>query len=428
MLLGVGLMRALVVRSVAWVRGWEMWSESRRLLGYALGAELIAVVGLIVVTLHHPSMARVEWIRFAMLVGCTIVQVELVRGVERVRAGDDRTRPRLNTEGMWSITAVIVLPPTMAAGMVIVTRTWAWLRIVRGHRPLYGWIFSASTVALGNLVAVAILDNGPGTHPGVPTTVIGFGFAVVALATRWLINYAMVAVAIRVSRPDIPVSRLLHVNDGWLEIGTYGLAFVAAGLVYNPLLLIGVVLGTAALHRAVLLPQFQAAASIDAKTGLHTVAWWREIAERTMTRHASVALLMLDLDHFKKVNDTYGHMAGDHVLRAVAEAVRAGIRGQDIAGRWGGEEFVVLLPNVDADELRAVAERVRHRVRSLVIPIPTTDGPVRNPTISIGGALSTDSHPAHLDELLAAADAALYQAKDLGRDRVEVAGHSRSLR
>jgi diguanylate cyclase (GGDEF)-like protein len=110
----------------------------------------------------------------------------------------------------------------------------------------------------------------------------------------------------------------------------------------------------------------------------------------------------------------------------VAEAVRAEIRGQDIAGRWGGEEFVVLLPNVDADELRAVAERVRQRVRGLVIPVPAANGPVRHPTISIGGALRTDTRPAHLDELLLAADTALYQAKDLGRDRVEVAGHSRS--
>jgi diguanylate cyclase (GGDEF)-like protein len=421
-------MYALVVRAVAWFRGWDLWSESRRCLGYALGTELIAAIALIVVALHHPSMARLDWIRFAMLTGCTVVQVELTRGVERVRNGGDRPRPTVNTEGMWSITAVIVLPPAMAAGMVIVTRTWAWLRVVRGHHPLYRWIFSASTVVLGNLVAVAILDSGPGIHPGVPTTLIGFGFVVMAVATRWLINYVMVAVAIKMSSPDIPVSQLLRVNDGPLEIGAYGLGFVAAGLVYNPLLLIGVVLGVAALHRAILLPQFQAAATIEAKTGLHTVGWWREIAERTMARHASVALLMLDLDHFKKVNDTYGHMAGDHVLRAVAEAVQAEIRGQDIAGRWGGEEFVVLLPNVDADELRAVAERVRHRVRGLVIPVPAANGPVRNPTISIGGALSTDTCPAHLDELLIAADTALYQAKDLGRDRVEVAGHSRSLR
>jgi diguanylate cyclase (GGDEF)-like protein len=414
--------------ALRWVRGWDLWSESRRTAGYALGADLVAALALIVVTLHHPSMPQVDWIRFAMLAGCTIAQVELVRGVERVRNGDDRNRPRLNTEGMWSITAVIVLPPAMAAGMAIVTRGWAWIRVVHGRRPLYRWTFSASTVVLANLVAVAILDSGPGTHPGPPTSLIGFGFVVMALGVRWLINYVMVAAAIMVSKPDVRISELLRVSDGGLEFGTYGLGFVAAGLVYNPLLLVGVVLGVVALHRAVLLPQFQAAASIDAKTGLHTVTWWREIAERTMSRHESVALLMLDLDHFKKVNDTYGHMAGDHVLRAVAEAVRAEIRGQDIAGRWGGEEFVVLLSNVDADELRAVAERVRHRVRSLVIPVPATDGPVRNPTISIGGALSTDTHPAHLDELLIAADTALYQAKEHGRDRVEVAGHSRSLR
>jgi diguanylate cyclase (GGDEF)-like protein len=362
-----------------------------------------------------------------MLAGCAIAHVELVRDIERVRNGDDRTGPRLRAEGMWSITAVIVLPPVMAAGMVIVTRGWAWLRVVHGHRPPYRWIFSTSTVMLANLAAGAILAGGPGTHPGPPTSLVGFGLVVVALGARWLINYVMVSAATMVSRSDIPVSQLLRVSDGRLEFGTYGLGFVAAGLVYNPLLLIGVVLGVVALHRAVLLPQFQAAASIDSKTGLHTVTWWREIAERTMSRHESVALLMLDLDHFKKVNDTYGHMAGDHVLRAVAEVVRAEIRGQDIAGRWGGEEFVVLLANVDADELRTVAERVRHRVRSLVIPIPATNGPVRNPTISIGGALSTDTRPAQLDELLIAADTALYQAKDLGRDRVEVAGHSRSL-
>ncbi|HEY3606476.1 MAG TPA: GGDEF domain-containing protein [Pseudonocardiaceae bacterium] len=413
--------------ALRWVRGWDLWSESRRFVCYVLGTELVVVVAMIVITLHHPSLPLVDWMRFAMLAGCAVVHVELVRDVERVRNRDD-TGPRLRAEGMWSITAVIVLPPVMAAGMVIVTRGWAWLRVVRGHRPPNRWIFSASTVMLANLAAVAILAGGPGAHPGPPTTLMGFGVVVVALGARWLINYVMVAVSTVVSRPDIPVGELLRVSDGRLEFGTYGLGFVAAGLVYNPLLLIGVVLGVVALHRAVLLPQFQAAASIDAKTGLHTVTWWRQIAERTMSRHESVALLMLDLDHFKKVNDTYGHMAGDHVLRAVADAVRAEIRGQDIAGRWGGEEFVVLVPNVDTDELRAVAERVRRRVRSLVIAIPATNGPVRNPTISIGGALSTDTHPAQLDELLIAADAALYQAKDLGRDRVEVAGHSRSLR
>jgi hypothetical protein len=111
--------------ALRWVRGWDLWSESRRYLCYVLGTELIVVVALVVVTLHHPSMPLADWIRFAMLAGCTIAHVELVRDVERVRNGDDHTGPRLRAEGMWSITAVIVLPPVMAAGMVIVTRGWA---------------------------------------------------------------------------------------------------------------------------------------------------------------------------------------------------------------------------------------------------------------------------------------------------------------
>jgi diguanylate cyclase (GGDEF)-like protein len=197
--------------------------------------------------------------------------------------------------------------------------------------------------------------------------------------------------------------------------------------VYTPLLLVGVVLGLTAMHRGVLLPQFRAAASIDPKTGLHTVTWWHQVAEQAIERatalHTCLALLMLDLDHFKRVNDTYGHLAGDHVLRAVAEAMQAEVRDQDIAGRWGGEEFVVLLPDVaDAAELRAIAERVRRRIRTLIVAIPTDDGTntVANLSISIGAVLYPGTNPMPVDELLRIADAELYRAKNLGRDRVEL--------
>jgi diguanylate cyclase (GGDEF)-like protein len=131
---------------------------------------------------------------------------------------------------------------------------------------------------------------------------------------------------------------------------------------------------------------------------------------------------MLDLDHFKKINDTHGHLAGDDVLRAVAKAITNEVRRDDATGRWGGEEFAVLLPEVDIDELATIADRIRRRIGSLVVTITANHGPgtVQDLTISIGGARYPSPGLTTLDDLLLAADSALYTAKQAGRDRVHI--------
>jgi diguanylate cyclase (GGDEF)-like protein len=194
------------------------------------------------------------------------------------------------------------------------------------------------------------------------------------------------------------------------------------------------------LHRAVLVRQLEQDASTDAKTGLLNVAAWRAEALRAVRRaHHSgtgAGVLMLDLDHFKVVNDTHGHLAGDDVLAAVAAELRAGVREQDLVGRFGGEEFVVLLPDLPPGgtgrtELWEIAERLRHRVSGLDVGVATSGGVgvVTGLSVSVGGAtVPTDGTT--LDQVLRAADASLYAAKDAGRNLVRIAtdGHVPSPR
>jgi diguanylate cyclase (GGDEF)-like protein len=126
---------------------------------------------------------------------------------------------------------------------------------------------------------------------------------------------------------------------------------------------------------------------------------------------------MLDLDHFKQVNDRYGHGAGDDVLREVAHRIQATVREIDVPARYGGEEFAVVLPETGLDTAREVAERIRRAVAGA--PIATRQGPVAV-TLSAGVAV-TDARSGELGALLEAADGALYQAKAAGRNRVAVA-------
>jgi len=134
----------------------------------------------------------------------------------------------------------------------------------------------------------------------------------------------------------------------------------------------------------------------------------------------TLALFILDLDHFKKINDTYGHPAGDLVLRRVAEAFRASLRPGDLCGRLGGEEFGVILINTDYEAAYNSAERLRQVINELHIHLD--GGGYINPSVSIGAVLLlpsgvTQTSSPNLDEAIVAADQALYQAKNSGRNR-----------
>ncbi len=133
--------------------------------------------------------------------------------------------------------------------------------------------------------------------------------------------------------------------------------------------------------------------------------------------NAPFSLLMLDIDHFKKINDTYGHIAGDEALKTVAKTIKETIRDSDVAFRYGGEEFVVLLNNTSEPGASLLAERIRQNIANLVIAV---EGSTLSLTISLGTAILGESENG--EELLQRADEALYQAKNSGRNRVFSAG------
>ena len=162
-------------------------------------------------------------------------------------------------------------------------------------------------------------------------------------------------------------------------------------------------------------------ANIDPLTGLANRRGFTEAARSILSNavraSSGVAVLMLDIDHFKSINDTYGHDSGDRVLSEVGRILPAGLRDGDLSGCLGGEEFALVLANVDQQGAVNVAEKLRAKIGSLEVGLD--DGRTVRFTISIGVALAAEGED--LADTLARADAALYKAKDGGRNQVRVA-------
>ena len=163
-------------------------------------------------------------------------------------------------------------------------------------------------------------------------------------------------------------------------------------------------------------------ATVDGLTGLFVRRYFDqrlvEEWERSSRYENAMAVALFDLDHFKRLNDTYGHQTGDEVLRFAASVVRENMRSFDIAARYGGEEFAFIFPRTDESEAQAVAERIRHDLESN--PVDSPAGPIEV-TVSIGLAVASDVDGDNPLDLVARADAALYKAKALGRNQVVLA-------
>jgi diguanylate cyclase (GGDEF)-like protein len=348
-----------------------------------------------------------------------IVHTELAVGVERARLLV--TGPaHVGLTSVWTFAAALRLPLVPAVAVAVVVQAYMWLRAGRARAALYKHVFSTASVVLACGAAGAVVTAGGGLGPVVIP---------VALVAYTAVNSLLIAAVVALASPAPRDPRALFgdVDDNVLELATLTLGvLVALVLEINPWLVALVLPPLLVLHRAVLVGHLEEVAATDGKTGLLNAHTWSARAEHRLRGAGQVphAVLVLDLDHFKTVNDLYGHLAGDQVLAAVADALRSEVRERDLVGRFGGEEFVILLVGQregGESDLGAVAERIRARVAALVVDVTTADGTERitELSVSVGGAL----HPggrADLTGLLRIADTALYSAKHAGRNRVRM--------
>ncbi len=413
----------------ALVRGWPVWKLPSGLLGSILVVEVTTVVLVALSFVTEPAVPdHAAIVHIAILCGLSIVHTEVARDVERVRwriTGD----LHVDLTSVWIFAAIFVLPGGYAALVALFVYTYLWVRSARARAPLYRQTFSAATIVLSCLAASTVMAQVSGV---VEKFLGGDGrlpAAAVGILVYLTVNSALVAGAIAVSTGGSNAADLLgEWDENVLEISALCLGgLTGIVLLINPWLVLLVLPPLLVLHRSVLVRHLQEAASIDGKTGLLNAAAWHTKAEQALARLARgdgpQAVLVLDLDHFKAVNDSHGHLAGDQVLAAVADALRSEVRDRDLVGRFGGEEFVVLLggrPGGPPD-LEAVADRIRRRVAALRVEFATPDGPltIAGLSVSIGCAV----HPggaADLRDLLQIADTALYSAKRAGRNTVRV--------
>jgi len=410
-----------------------------------LSVEILAMAVAVVHGIVTPPVITAGGLWAAgVLAGAGVVHTEAALGVERMRRRVDQA-PHLDLSSVWTFAAVLLLPACVATAVVLLVYLHLYLRAWRPSGvPLHRVVFSTATVVLAVHAASAVLGLGGGVD--LFRTGTGFGLVLAALVVYMLTNLVPVVSAIKLSGSGTTLRHALgHRDELMLETATLtmGAVVAAAMAVFGPTYAVLMLPPLVVLHRTVLVRQLEEAASTDGKTGLLNAAAWRlqsELVLRSARRDdGGVAVLLLDLDHFKLVNDRYGHLAGDQVLAEISTALRAEVRDHDLVGRYGGEEFVVLLATTadgtttdgdptDAREphtsAAAVADRIRRRIDDLRPEVSGPDGPVVIDDVSVSVGVATfPADGTDLDRLLEVADVALYAAKAAGRNSVRFGVH-----
>lgn len=410
------------------LRSWPVWELPRRLAAF-VAAVVAAYIVAVVAAAAQTSFSLHDLALFALLLGFGAASIELTR-----RSGEPAGLI-MDVYGIWQLPIALILPPVYALIAPIsklVFTQWRTRQTV-----LYRRVFTTSAVGLAYGAAswvfhvvlgrLSYVTAGPGYH-----WLIWIAAAAMCALIRWVINATLVLTAVKASDRGVSIRQMqfskepLYNDLAELCVGLAAAVLVAVNWFLIALFLPAVTL----LQRSLRHAQLENASRLDAKTGLlNAVTWQREASielSRAARTRTPLAVAMIDIDHFKQVNDTYGHLTGDAVLATLSATLRALLRDYDIIGRFGGEEFAVLLPQTDAAAAEQITERLRAKLAEITVPassgtlVPAAPLQV---TVSIGvAALETSRRD--LDELIAAADAALYRAKAQGRNQVCLSSES----
>jgi diguanylate cyclase (GGDEF)-like protein len=407
------------------VRAWPLWGHPRWLIVY-IGVVVAADAAAVILAATVGLGSGHDLALFAALLACNAATAEFTR-----RSGESAGVAK-DVHGVWELPAAILLPPVYALVMPILRSALIQLRV--RPAPLHRRVFSASVISLSYGVTSLAFHALVGLPVGYSVTLGGdksrwiFAVAIAGLL-QWTINTVLVIPAVKGSDPlaslrDMFMRRETIQNDA-TELCVAVL--VTCGIALSWLSILFALPFVTLLQRSFRHAQLVNASRIDSKTGLLNAGTWEreaasEVARAVRTR-TPLAVALIDIDHFKAVNDSFGHLAGDKALREVARTLTIFLREYDLVGRFGGEEFALLLPQAKAVDAYRIAERIRVHVGAM--PIDVHDDPAAEPvrlSISIGvaalGARWDSGTGSQLTDLLAAADGALYQAKQNGRDQV----------
>lgn len=389
----------------------------------------LAVIG---VTAAETDWRVPDLLKFLLLMCCGMISVGSTPRIAYSTGGATR-----DFSTVWVLPTAILLPPVYAALMPIPMFMVMQLLVHRGI--VYRRVFTVAAVSLSYAVASVMFRSIPASFAG-PTVGSDLHALTWALAVAACeifggrAHHFLIVGAVKLSDPKMRVRayewnrEALQGDFAELDLGV----LITLAVALSPALVLLAVPTVLLVRRFLIHPALVAQSRVDAKTGLLNVSTWEREAEGELSRsirtRSPLALALVDIDHFKAVNDTHGHLVGDKVLRAVAEALTGQLRDYDRAGRFGGEEFVLLLAQTNESDACRVAERLRRYVAAMAVPVDDRPGAacVRL-TISVG-VTAMDSGATHeLTDLLAAADSALYDAKQTGRNRVAVAAAKRDM-
>jgi diguanylate cyclase (GGDEF)-like protein/putative nucleotidyltransferase with HDIG domain len=373
-----------------------------------------AFVAAAAVAVTAPFLAELDrhtggWLEFAVLSTMVALAQFFV-----VRTPGNKS---YHTTGVFLIAAALLVPPPLLAVMPVIQHIPEWLRsrstwYVQSFNILVFTIATMSACGAAELVMRADVI----TNDDVRFALAGTAAAVVLV----VLNSALIAPMIRWVNGH-PMRQLFSYQTLSTEFVFAALGVVLAAFwTGNPWLLPFAIAPLLLIHRALSVPQLQAEARVDPKTGLYNARYFASTLTEELARaqrfERPLSLIMADLDLLREINNTYGHLAGDAVLKGIADVFRAELRHYDVPARFGGEEFSILLPETPPEQALEIAERIRRAVAARQFDVETSSEPIRA-TVSIGVA----GYPKDAQDpnaLIHQADLAVYRAKLQGRNRV----------
>ena len=373
----------------------------------AVAAAAAAVAVPQVITL---SSGTEDWITFVLLAAAAALAQLFV-----VRTPHDQS---YHTSTAFVVAAVLLLPLELVALFAIVQHVPEWLKV---RYPWFIQSFNICNQTLNLMAAWAVAQAIAHGWPGDPTqglAVAGLGACVVYVVS----NHVLLGVMLKLARGHtLKETGLFSFESLSTDLVLAALGVVIAALWDTNFWMIPAAVAPLVLiHRSLSVPALQEEARVDPKTGLynarHFATELREELVRAQRVGRPMAVIMADLDLLRDINNSYGHLAGDAVLKGIATIFMGQLRHYDVPARFGGEEFAILLPETTPEQAFEIAERIRRTVAETRFEVETSSDPIRA-TVSLGVAgFPKDGTDAN--ELIHQADLAVYRAKLQGRNRV----------